>query len=56
MFTNVETYLAERISEVITGESEPIVVRIIGPDLKVLRDKAQEVKDDARRRQRRRRR
>ena len=44
MFTNVETYLAERISEVIAGESEPIVVRIIGPDLEVLRAKAQEVK------------
>jgi CzcA family heavy metal efflux pump len=45
MFTNVETYLAERISEVITGESEPLVVRIVGPDLDVLRDKADEVKD-----------
>ena len=44
MFTNVETYLAERISEVISGESEPIVVRIVGPDLKVLRKKANEVK------------
>jgi CzcA family heavy metal efflux pump len=44
MFTNVETYLAERISEVISGESEPVVVRITGPDLKVLRDKAEEVK------------
>lgn len=44
MFTNVETYLAERISEVISGESEPIVVRILGPDLRVLRGKAQEVK------------
>jgi Cu/Ag efflux pump CusA len=44
MFTNVETYLTERISEVISGASEPIVVRILGPDLKVLRDKAQEIK------------
>jgi CzcA family heavy metal efflux pump len=44
MFTNVETYLAERISEVISGESEPIVVRIIGPDLPTLRQKADEVK------------
>jgi Cu/Ag efflux pump CusA len=44
MFTNVETYLAERISEVISGESEPIVVRLLGDDLQVLRDKAQEVK------------
>jgi Cu/Ag efflux pump CusA len=44
MFTNVETYLTERISEVISGEPEPIVVRLLGPDLAVLRDKAQEVK------------
>lgn len=44
MFTNVETYLTERISEVISGESEPIVVRILGPDLEMLRTKAQEVK------------
>ena len=44
MFRNVETYLKERISEVIAGESEPIVVRLLGPDLEVLRDKAQEVK------------
>ena len=47
MFTNVETYLAERISEVIAGESEPIVVRLLGPDLEILRDKAQEVKTHA---------
>ena len=45
MFTNTETYLDERISEVISGESEPIVVRIMGPDLEVLRAKADEVKD-----------
>jgi CzcA family heavy metal efflux pump len=44
MFTNVETYLAERISEVISGESEPIVVRITGTNLGVLRAKAQEVR------------
>ena len=44
LFTNVETYLTERISEVIAGESEPIVVRLLGPDLDVLRTKAQEVK------------
>ncbi len=45
MFTNVETYLAERISETITGQSDPLVVRLIGPDLDVLRTKAEEVKD-----------
>ena len=45
MFTNVQTYLAERISETITGQSEPLVVRIKGPDLNVLRSKADEVKN-----------
>ena len=44
MFTDVQTYLAERISETLTGESEPLVVRIVGPDLNVLRAKANEVK------------
>lgn len=44
LFTNVETYLHERISETITGQSEPIVVRIVGPNLDVLRKKAVEVK------------
>jgi CzcA family heavy metal efflux pump len=45
LYTDVQTYLDERISEVITGESEPIVVRIVGPDLEVLREKAEEVKE-----------
>jgi CzcA family heavy metal efflux pump len=44
LFSNVETYLTERIAEVIGGESEPIIVRLLGPDLEVLRAKAQEVK------------
>jgi len=36
----VQTYLKERIREVLTGAGEAIVVRIFGPDLEVLRDKA----------------
>jgi CzcA family heavy metal efflux pump len=36
MFHDVQTYLNERIDEVLTGTSEPIVVRIFGPDLDVL--------------------
>ena len=34
LFRNVETYLNERIEEVLTGSSEAFVVRIYGPDLK----------------------
>jgi CzcA family heavy metal efflux pump len=43
VYTDVQTYLNERIKEVLTGTSEAIVVRIYGPDLQVLRDKAAEV-------------
>jgi CzcA family heavy metal efflux pump len=43
VYTDVQTYLNERIKEVLTGTSEAIVVRIYGPDLEVLRDKAAEV-------------
>ena len=44
LFRGVETYLNERIEEVLTGESEPIVVRIFGPDLAVLREQAEVVR------------
>ncbi len=43
LYRDVQTYLRERIKEVLTGSSEAIVVRIYGPDLEVLRDKAHEV-------------
>jgi CzcA family heavy metal efflux pump len=43
LFRNVETYLNERIEEVLAGSSYPIVVRIFGDDLDVLRTKAKEV-------------
>ena len=43
VFRDVQTYLRERIKEVLTGTSESIVVRIFGPDLQVLEDKADEV-------------
>lgn len=42
---DVQTYLKERIREVLTGSSDTIVVRIYGPDLEVLRAKADEVRD-----------
>jgi len=43
MYHNIVTYLNERIEEVLTGTTEPVVVRIFGPDLNVLRDKGTEI-------------
>ncbi len=43
LFLDVQTYLKERIREVLTGSSEAIVIRIYGEDLDVLRAKADEV-------------
>jgi len=43
LYRDVLTYLNERIEEVLTGSKEAIVVRVYGPDLKVIRDKADEV-------------
>jgi Cu/Ag efflux pump CusA len=40
----VQTYLNERIDEVLVGSSDQVVVRISGPDLEVLRSKAEEVR------------
>ena len=40
---DVQTYLKERIREVLTGSSDAIVVRIYGEDLDILRSKADEV-------------
>ena len=45
LFRDVQTYLKERIREVLTGSSEAIVVRIYGQDLDVLRAKADEVEE-----------
>jgi CzcA family heavy metal efflux pump len=44
LYRGVETYLDERIEEVLSGESEPIVVRIFGSDLAVLREQAERVR------------
>jgi CzcA family heavy metal efflux pump len=43
LYRDVQTYLRERIKEVLTGTSESIVVRVFGPDLEVLREKADEI-------------
>ncbi len=39
------TYLKERIREVLTGSSEAITVRIFGPDIELLTQKADEIED-----------
>ena len=44
IFVNVETYLNERIDEVLAGSSEPIVVRIFGENLTTLRRQADDVR------------
>jgi CzcA family heavy metal efflux pump len=40
----VQTYHKETVREVLTGASDPLVVRIYGPELDVLRGKAEEVR------------
>src|SRR5262249_35498725 len=46
VFQNVETYLNERIDEVLAGSSEPIDVRIFGSDLNLIRHKADELRNE----------
>ncbi|HEY0373750.1 MAG TPA: efflux RND transporter permease subunit [Amnibacterium sp.] len=43
VYRDVQTYLNERIEEVLTGAKQPIVVRIYGADLPTIRAKAAEV-------------
>jgi Cu/Ag efflux pump CusA len=43
IYRDVQTYLKERIREVLTGGSEAIIVRLYGEDLTVLRKTAEEV-------------
>ncbi len=45
LYRDVQTYLKERIREVLTGSSHPIVIRIYGEDLDVLRAKASEIEE-----------
>ncbi len=44
LYRDVQTYLRERIKEVLTGAGESIVIRIFGPELPMLRQKAEEVR------------
>src|ERR671917_372673 len=43
LYRDVQTYLRERVKEVLTGTSNSIVVRIYGPELEVLRAKSNEI-------------
>ena len=43
LYRDVQTYLRERIKEVLTGTSESVVVRVSGADLEVLRAKTDEI-------------
>ena len=52
LYRDVQTYLRERIKEVLTGSSESIVVRIYGPDLATLRDQAKSIEELDRRHRR----
>src|SRR5881409_2589848 len=45
LYRDVQTYLKERIREVLTGHSEAIVVRIYGDDVNVLHELGVKVKD-----------
>jgi Cu/Ag efflux pump CusA len=44
LYRDVQTYLKERIREVLTGSSHPVVVRIYGQDMDVLRAQAEAVR------------
>lgn len=45
LYRDVQTYLKERIREVLTGSSEPITVRVFGSDLDALREQAERVNE-----------
>jgi CzcA family heavy metal efflux pump len=43
LYRTVQTYLRERVKEVLSGSSESIVVRVFGPDVEILQKKAEEI-------------
>lgn len=45
IYRDVQTYLRERVKEVLTGSGESIVVRIFGPDTAALREQAVKVRE-----------
>ena len=46
LYRDVLTYLRERIKEVLTGTAATVVLRIFGPDLAVLQEKAKEIAEN----------
>jgi CzcA family heavy metal efflux pump len=46
VFANVETYLNERIDEVLAGSSEPIDIRVFGNNLSLIHQKAMEIRNN----------
>jgi CzcA family heavy metal efflux pump len=45
IYRDVQTYLKERIREVLTGGGEAVIVRLYGPDLDTLRSSAERIED-----------
>jgi CzcA family heavy metal efflux pump len=45
LYRDVQTYLKERIREVLTGSSHPIVIRVYGQEMETIRAKADEIVD-----------
>jgi Cu/Ag efflux pump CusA len=45
LFRDRKTYLDERVKEVVAGGSEPIVIRLFGPDLHTLTDEAAQIQE-----------
>jgi Cu/Ag efflux pump CusA len=45
IYRDVQTYLRERVKEVLTGAGESIVIRVFGPDMNVLLREAVRVRD-----------
>ena len=45
LYRDVQTYLKERIREVLTGAHEAVTVRVYGPDIRVLRETAKKVEE-----------
>jgi Cu/Ag efflux pump CusA len=45
IYRDVQTYLKERIREVLTGGGEAIIVRLYGPELGVLRSSAEQIEE-----------
>ena len=46
LYRDVQTYLKERIREVLTGSSHPILIQLFGQDLDVLREQAAKIEEE----------